>query len=129
MISLARRQAINLYEIATGRRFLSRLAELNRTQWLSREKLLALQRDKLHRLLKYAYTFVPYYRRLFDKVGFQPSDILIDLDPFLKIPTISKAVINDHFDDLITTNPGRQKLLSQNFTGGVNRASTHLYAR
>ena len=113
-----RQPAINLYEWVSGRRVMARLAELNRTQWLSREELLALQQDKLHCLLKYAYTFVPYYHRLFDQVGFQPDDILTDGASFQKIPTISKAAITDNFDDLITTDPSRRRRLSQSVTGG-----------
>jgi phenylacetate-CoA ligase len=97
---------------------MARLAELNRIQWLSREELLAYQQDKLHRLLKYAYTFVPYYRRSFEQVGFQPDDILTDPAAFQKIPTISKADVNDNFDDLVTTDPSRQKGLARNSTGG-----------
>ncbi|MDH4135313.1 MAG: hypothetical protein OEW09_01155 [Anaerolineae bacterium] len=118
MNSFTRRQAIRLYELATGRRILTRLDELNRTQWQSREELLALQQDKLHRLLKHAYTFVPYYRRLFDQIGFQPDDILTDSASFQKIPTLSKAIINENFDDLITTDSSRQKGLTLNHTGG-----------
>lgn len=118
MISFVRRKAISLYELATGRRFLSRLAELNRTQWLTREELLALQQDKLHRLLEYADSFVPYYRRLFDQVGFQPNDILTDPASFQKIPPISKAVINDNFDEFLTTDLRKRKRLSRNSTGG-----------
>ena len=118
MSSTLRRQAINLYERVTGRHVMARLAELNRIQWLSREELLAYQQDKLHRLLKYAYTFVPYYRRSFEEVGFKPDAILTDPAAFQKIPTISKAVVNDNFDDLVTTDPSRQKDLAQNSTGG-----------
>jgi phenylacetate-CoA ligase len=113
-----RRQAINLYERVNGRHILARLAELNRIQWLSREELLAYQQDKLQRLLKSAYTFVPYYRRLFDQVGFRPDDILADPAAFQKIPTSSKSIVHDHFDELITTDPGRQGQLAQNSTGG-----------
>lgn len=113
-----RRQAINLYEWVAGRHVMARLDELNRIQWLSREELLAYQQDKLYRLLKYAYTFVPYYHRLFDEVGFQPDDILTDPAAFQKIPTISKAVVSDNFDDLVTTDPSRQRGLARNSTGG-----------
>lgn len=113
-----RRQAINLYERINGRRIMARLAELDQIQWLSREELLAYQQDKLHRLLKYAYTFIPYYRRSFDQVGFRPDDILTDPAAFQKVPTISKAVVNDNFDDLVTTDPSRQKGLARNSTGG-----------
>lgn len=113
-----RRQAIKLYEWANGRRIMARMAELDRTQWLSREEVLAYQQDKLHRLLTYAYEFVPYYRRSFEQVGFRPDDILTDPAAFQKLPTISKTTIRDNFDDLVTTDPGRQRELVRNTTGG-----------
>ena len=113
-----RRQAINLYEWVNGRHIMARLDELNRLQWLSREQVLALQQEKLYRILKYANTFVPFYRRLFKQADFQPDDMLTDPTAFQKIPTISKAVVNENFDDLVTTDPSRQKGLAQNSTGG-----------
>jgi phenylacetate-CoA ligase len=113
-----RQQAIKMYERLNGRHLLARLDELNRIQWLSREEVLAYQRDKLYRLLKYAYAFVTYYRRTFDEVGFQPDDILTDPAAFQKIPTISKAIVSDNFDDLVTTDPDHQKGLARNSTGG-----------
>ncbi len=112
------RQAIHLYQLATGRRILTRLDELNRTLWLSRDELLALQRNKLHRLLEYAYTYVPYYRRLFDQVGFKPADILADSTFFQKIPTLSKTLIRENFNDLLTTESRRRKQMKRDTTGG-----------
>lgn len=107
-----------MYEWLNGRHILVRLAELKRTQWLSREEVLAYQQDKLYRLLKYAYAFVPYYHRTFEQAGFQPDDILTDPAAFQKIPTISKTIIRDNFDDLVTTDPSRQRGLVRNTTGG-----------
>jgi phenylacetate-CoA ligase len=113
-----RRQAINLYERVDGRHIMARLAELNRIQWQSREELIAYQQDKLHRLLKYAYTFVPYYRRSFDQVGFQPDDILTDPTALQKIPVLTKSIIRENFDDLITTETKRRKRMSYLSTAG-----------
>jgi phenylacetate-CoA ligase len=97
---------------------MARLAELDRNQWLSREKLLALQQEKLHRLLAYAYTFVPYYRRTFDQVGFRPDDILTDPIAFQKIPFLTKPLVRQNFDDLITTEKNRRNKLSRGSTSG-----------
>jgi phenylacetate-CoA ligase len=113
-----RRQAINLYEWVADRHIMARLAELDRIQWLSREELLALQRNKLHALLEYAYTFVPYYRRLFDQVGFQPDDFLKDQASLEKIPVLTKALIFENFDDLITTEAKRRSRMSRRSTAG-----------
>ena len=118
MLSFPRRQVIRLYDLATGRQFLKRLDELNKTQWLSREELLALQHNKLHRLLVYAYEYVPYYHRLFDQVGFHPNDVLTDLNHLQKIPLLNKALIRKNLDDLCTTDPQRRATMSSLTTGG-----------
>jgi len=118
MISFLRRRAIDIYQLVTGRHILSRMAELDRIQWLSREELLALQRRNLHRLLDYAYAYVPYYRRLFDQVGFQPDDLLEDPDSFQKVPFLTKHLIRENFDDLITTEEKRRGQMSQLSTAG-----------
>jgi phenylacetate-coenzyme A ligase PaaK-like adenylate-forming protein len=70
VIQIPRRPVVQLYQLVSGRRFLSRLDELNETQWLGRQALLDLQRKKLHNLLSYAYDHVPYYRRALEQVGF-----------------------------------------------------------
>jgi phenylacetate-CoA ligase len=117
-MSFLRRQAIRLYEWVNGRHIMAHLAELNENQWLGRTDLLALQRDKLCRLLQYAYTFVPYYRRTFDRVGFQPDDILTDLVALQKIPFLTKALIRENFNDLVTTETRRRKRMGQLSTAG-----------
>ena len=118
MLSFPRRQAIRLYDLATGRHFLKRLDELKKTQWLSREELLALQHNKLHRLLVNTYEHVPYYHRLFDQVGFRPDDVLTDLGSLQKIPLSNKAIVRKNFDDLCTTDPQRRATMSSLTTGG-----------
>jgi phenylacetate-CoA ligase len=118
MNTFIHRQALKLYQAVTGRRFLDRLDELNRTQWLSREELLVLQRKKLVRLLEYAYAFVPYYRKLLDEAGFRPSDFEAHPEGFRKVPPLTKAIIRDNFDDLITTEDQRRREMSRLTTGG-----------
>jgi phenylacetate-CoA ligase len=79
---------------------------------------LSLQRNKLHRLLEYAYQNVPYYRRLFDDVGFHPADVQADLNSMHRLPILTKAVIRQNFDDLLTTEPRRREGMSSLTTGG-----------
>jgi len=118
MNSFLRRRAIQLYDWATGRHFLERLEELSKTQWLSREELLKLQRAKLHGLLVYAYERVPYYHRLFDEAGFCPDEVLTDLTSMQKLPVLTKAIIRKNFDDLRTTEAQRRARMSYLTTGG-----------
>ena len=77
-----------------------------------------LQRSKLHRLLEYAYQQVPYYRRLFDRVGFRAVDVLTDLSSLHKLPVVTKAVIRENFDDMLTTEPQRRERMGSLTTGG-----------
>jgi phenylacetate-CoA ligase len=118
MNTFLHRQGIKLYQGMTGRRFLDRLDELNRTQWLSRDELLALQREKLVRLLEYAYAHVPYYRKLFDEVGFHPADFESAPEGFREVPPLTKGIIRENFDDLITTEDRRRREMSRLTTGG-----------
>ncbi len=117
-MSQFRRPIIQLYQAVSGRRLLTRLDELNRTQWLSHGELLALQQNKLHRLLAHAYQYVPYYRRLFDQAGFRPDMVLSDMASLRKLPVITKATIREHFDDMLTTESRRRASLSRLSTGG-----------
>lgn len=118
MSVLLRRDALKLYQLTTGRRILARFDELNRTQWLGRDELLGLQRDKLQRLVEYAYQYVPYYRRTFDQVGFHPDDLRKDLSSLRKLPILTKAVIRENFDEMLTTEPQRRRRMSKLSTSG-----------
>jgi phenylacetate-coenzyme A ligase PaaK-like adenylate-forming protein len=118
MASVLRQQAIQVYQKASGRRILPYLDELNRTQWLGRDELLDLQRARLHRLLEHAYGRVPYYRRLFDSVGFRPADVLVDLSAMRRIPILTKAVIRENFDSLLVQNPQLRKEMTAFSTSG-----------
>ncbi|MFP4393668.1 MAG: phenylacetate--CoA ligase family protein [Anaerolineales bacterium] len=118
MADLLRWTALKAHEGLTGRRVLGRLQELNRTQWLSAAELRALQRQKLQRVVAYAYQHTPYYRRLFVEVGFHPDDLAQNPDSFRKIPLLTKDLIREHFDDLMTTEPARRQQLTEVATSG-----------
>jgi phenylacetate-CoA ligase len=118
MSSPLRRSVLRLHELITGRQVLFRLQELNRTQWMTRDGLLKLQREKLHRLVTYAYTNVPYYQQLFDRVGFHPDELLEELRALNKIPISDKTTVREHFDELLTREPERRGRMSKKSTSG-----------
>ena len=62
---------------------------LLKNQWISRNRLEALQLEKLKCLLKHAYEFVPYYQSLFKSIGFVPENIHT-LQDLSKIPVTRK---------------------------------------
>lgn len=118
MSFLPRRPFIQAYQRVSNRHILTRLDELNQTQWLSREELLTLQQKKLHSLLIYAYQYVPYYRRLFDRVGFNPDDVLADRTQFCRLPILTKAIIRQNSNNMLTTDSKRRASMSPLTTGG-----------
>lgn len=113
-----RRGVLRLHSAATGRNILACLESLERTQWLDAEALRALQREKLLRLLENAYQFVPYYRRVFDQVGFHPDDMRRDPACFQRLPILTKSIIRENYQELQTTDPVLRKQLSRVTTSG-----------
>ncbi len=109
---------LKLHEKMTGRKILVRLEELNRTQWLSRDELLSVQRKKLHKLVDYAYQYVPYYHDLFKKIGFRPDELIQNPQSFRDIPILTKSIIRANWDKLLTTEPERRRNLSKLATSG-----------
>lgn len=104
---------LKLHEVLTGRRILNRLEELNRTQWLSYDDLLAFQRAKLQRVVDYAYQYVPYYQRTFKEAGFNPDDLKQDQGSLSRLPILTREIIRSNWEDLLTTQPERRRQLSK----------------
>ncbi len=65
---------------------------LERTQWLDRDELAALQRRRLRELLSHAAHNVPYYRRLFAEHRFDPESVQ-SRDDLRRLPLLAKADI------------------------------------
>ncbi len=94
------------------------LNQLGKNQWLSAAQLLHLQHQKVQNLLDYAYQHVPYYHKLFDQVNFHPSDFAKDPALFQKIPPLTKTLIRENRDELMTTQEARRRTLIRNKTSG-----------
>ena len=71
---------------------------LEQSQWWPRERIQALQLERLRTLLADVGANVPYYRRLFGECGFDPAAVrsLADLQ---RLPFLTKAEIRAHSDD------------------------------
>jgi len=72
---------------------------MEQTQWFSPEKIVQLQVEKLRQLLTNANIDVPYYRKLFAELNFQPEKItsLADLQ---RLPFLDKPTIRAHLEEL-----------------------------
>jgi phenylacetate-CoA ligase len=114
-----RQQVANLFYFMGKRDVLRYLDELNRLQWQSENEILAQQRRQLQDLLEYANTYVPYYREMFKEVGFHPSDFAADPTTFQRIPLLTKQMIRQNHDRLITTEEPKRSTLIRTKTGGT----------
>lgn len=87
------------YEALRGRSTLHYLREYEASQWLSPGQLAALQWGKLSALVRHCWDQVPYYRRRWQEIGFEPGD-LKSMDDYARLPVLTKTDIRTNFDQL-----------------------------
>lgn len=94
----------------------SRLREFRHYDLMGREELRLLQEEKLRKLVRHCYENVPYYTKLFNRLGLNPEDIKTR-DDLSKLPVLTKQVIRDNYADMQCKgiNPSR---LIKSSTGG-----------
>jgi phenylacetate-CoA ligase len=114
----ATRTILKAYQALTGRRILQRFDELERSQWLPREELLALQRAKLQTVVEYAYHKVPYYRESFKEAGFHPDDLRRDPSCFQKLPFVTKRIMREQSEQFFSEDPALRRSLRPHYTSG-----------
>lgn len=73
---------------------------LKRNEKKTPAEISALQKQKLRRLLHYAYERSPYYRDSFEKAGITVDNI--DNTPLSQFPRIDKSILLSQFDRLVT---------------------------
>jgi phenylacetate-CoA ligase len=74
-----------------------------KTQWFTNDQQIHYQEQLLRRIIEHAYSFVPYYRDLFNSAGLKPGDIqrLSDLN---HIPILTREILRSQFERLKATN-------------------------
>ena len=82
-----------------GKEFAGYRDELLRNERRTREELDAMQLTKLRKMIEHCRQHVPFYKRLFDRIGFRPSHLrsLVDL---ANIPPLTREDLREHFDEL-----------------------------
>ena len=68
------------------------------------------QLKKVQQLLAYAYEHTRYYRNLFDKNNIKPWDVQ-SLDDMKKIPVLTKDIVRDNLQDMISDVIPKDKLI------------------
>jgi phenylacetate-CoA ligase len=76
--------------------------QLERSQWLSREEIEAIQLEKIQRLVKYAFENVPFYHERYQEAGTHPRDINT-LEDFQSLPFVTREDIINHGQEMHST--------------------------
>jgi phenylacetate-CoA ligase len=100
MTSLSRYVFHPLWDLKDGSHRLRILTELERSQWLPQEVLLARQRERLGNILRYAALHSPYYGRLFREQRFDPEHF--EPQEFQALPLLTKAIIRASTDEILS---------------------------
>jgi phenylacetate-CoA ligase len=116
---LVRKCLFPLQEFLKGKRTYKRLEELEQTQWLSAKEIHEFQFRRLKEHLEFAYHQVPYYNRILNDHGLQPSRITSIAD-FARIPFLTKDIIRQEFARLQPTR--KRSRVQRMSTGGSTGA-------
>lgn len=79
------------------------LREMEQSQWWTPDKIESLRLDRLRHLLSAAAEHVPYYRALFDELGFNPLNIK-NLTDIQVLPFLTKEMIRANQETLKADN-------------------------
>lgn len=85
---------------ANGRRSRERLKELRACEYLDKQKVAALQKEKLAALIRHAYAYVPYYRRTLGHSGVIDAKGRLNLDNFTRVPCLTKNILKERWEGL-----------------------------
>lgn len=91
------------HKLLNNKEFRKYYMMLEKRESLDREAINDFQLNQLKEILIYSYRFVPYYTELFDKISFDPSGFT-EFKQIEKIPFLTREIITEKFDKLISTN-------------------------
>jgi phenylacetate-CoA ligase len=103
-----------LHELAKGHRSVQLRRSLERSQWWSPRRLEAYRVERLRNFLTSCAGRVPYYRDLFERVGFDPETVR-GLDALRALPLLEKSDIRGNTELLRADGHGQLRRYS---TGG-----------
>lgn len=105
-------------------RLLYQLYRLKRNAGRTGKQVKQLQKKKLEKLLLYAYDHSPYYRKAFEAQGIFREHI--KTTPLARYPKLDKALLMEHFDELVTDRRLKQENLRKFDAGSSDNGETYL---
>lgn len=118
---VAQTAALNLYAYRVhkeryGKEFNKIYNYLLHTQHFSKEEIIKYQDTELRKIIHHAYDTTSYYRKLFDSNNIKPINIKTRKDLY-KIPVLTKDLIRENFNDLISNSFNKKELVHGHTSG------------
>ncbi len=105
-------------DVLRGRSLVRTMAELEQSQWWTREQLIDLQSRLLQKLIAHAFRTVPYYRELMKARSLTPSDFRTPAD-LSKLPLLTREDVRaNYFNGRLLAERTARRGLKQGRTGG-----------
>ena len=105
--------------------FRKMLSELESMEHFDAGKIREWQNKKLSLLVRHSYKNVPYYNRIFKKLGIIPADIK-GMEDLKKLPFLTKEDVRRNPEDFLARNINRF-FVTKNFTSGTSGKPLKLY--
>jgi phenylacetate-CoA ligase len=122
---LIRHALYPLWALKSSSARLRYLAELEKSQYWSTNKLVDQQWTLFKAMVTHAFETCPYYRQKFREAGITPGDLRSRLD-IDSVPTITKEEIQEHRDEMVSTKYSTGSLIPD-MTGGSTGSPMQFY--
>lgn len=97
---------------------LDELSRIRDEPWQPREVVLGRQLERIRALLAHAERTVPYYRETFRALGVRSEDIRTH-DDFARLPVLTKDILRERKEDLVSEAVDRSMLLAHHSGGST----------
>ena len=93
-----------------------------RSNWTYEQKC-EFRDKRLQKMIRYCYQSVPYYRKIFDEYGINP-DTINSLDDLKVLPFLTKNMVKDNFEDLISNDFDKNRMIKRSTSGTTGSGLT-----
>ena len=122
---IAKNIGFPLQDIITHTKIVKTKRFLEGSQYWDETKMYEYRLTKLNKLIIYSFENIPYYNKLFKKIGLNPKNINY-LDEINKIPVLTKEILRKEYPDLISGKI-KKKFVKQGKTGGTTGAPVPVF--
>jgi len=113
-----------LYYWKNNDKRLSRLKQLEKSQYFNLDKIESLQLKRMLRIIQYSYDNTRYYRKIMDERNLTPQDFrkLSDIE---KLPLLTKKIIQENMGDMISRQYDRKDLIKDSSGGSTGEPTIY----